>query len=465
MIEITIPCPQCGQSFELTEALAAPLLESERHKAAAEAERRLRSEREAIAAAATAAARKETAAEVASFKRAAEAKDAELAKARDAELAARTAMREASEAKARIEVEVARRVGEAIQSATLRARTEAADQFTNELKAAKDEIRDKNRKLAEAEAAEIAARRAKREAEEAKHSTELLVECRLDAERAKARDAAIRERDEDHRLKLADKDRQLTELRDKLEEARRKADQGSEVCAGDVLELDLFEALQRAFPMDLLERVRKGQRGGDVLHTVRSRSGAVCGRILWETKRTKNWAEAWLAKLREDQREASADVAALATETLPPDIEAFGERDGVWVTSLATMLPVAELLRHALIEITTARRAGAFADSQKDRIHSYLIGPQFRQRMSGVAEAYSAMREELDKEKRATVKQWSSREQHLSRILLGMSGVYGDLYGIVGASLPAVEGLALPEPEAASSDTAEEHDPDDREVA
>ena len=465
MIEITIPCPHCGQSFELTETLAAPLLESERHKATAETEQRLKFEREAIEAAAAAKARREAAAEVAGLRRASEAKDAELAKARDAELAARAAIREASEAKARVELEVARRVGEAIQSATQRVRAETADQFTNELKAAKQEIRDKNAKLVEAEAAEIAARRAKREAEEAKRNAELLVERRLDEERNKARDTAIRERDEDHRLKLADKDRQLTELRDKLEEARRKADQGSAVHAGDVLELDLFETLQRAFPMDLLERVRKGQRGGDVLHTVRSISGAVCGRILWESKRTKNWAEGWLAKLREDQREASATIAVLATETLPPDLETFGERDGVWVTSLAVVSPVAALLRHALIETATARRAAALADSQKEQIYSYLTGPQFRQRMSGVAETYSAMRDALDKEKRATVKQWSSREQHLNRILVGMSGVYGDLYGIVGASLPSVEGLALPEPEAVSGEPPGEGGPVDREVA
>jgi hypothetical protein len=286
---------------------------------------------------------------------------------------------------------------------------------------------------------------------------------RLDEERAKVRELALKERDDDYRLKLSEKDKQLTELKEKLDEAQRKADQGSQQRTGEVLELDLHNTLQAAFPFDLFERIPKGQRGGDVLRTVRSPTGADCGRILWESKRTKNWQESWLPKLRDDQREARADIAAIASETLPEDVTSFGERDRVWVTSLGTVVPVAGALRYVLIETATARRAGDLTDSKKDLIFAYLTGPQFRQRMTSVAEAYVEMRSDLDREKRLIVKQWSTREKQLDRVAAGMACVYGDLQGIVGASLPRVEGLSLPEPEAEQDDTSD--NPPDREAA
>ncbi len=463
MPDLTITCPECGASIELTEALAAPLLEAERLKVAAESQRKLATERAAIEAAVSAKVRAEEAAKMAVFERASEAKDAELAKAREAELAAIQARQEAEEAKRNIDLEVARRAAEEAEIAAKRAREETAHQFEARLQAAEVERAAVAAKLHTAEAAELAARKAKTEAEEAQRNAELEVTRRLDAERAKVREQALKERDDEYRLKLSDKDKQLAELKEKLDEAQRKADQGSQQRTGDVLEMDLYSTLQAAFPFDLFERVQKGQRGADVLHTVRSPSGAECGRILWESKRTKTWQDSWLPKLRDDQREARADIAALASETLPDGLAPFGERDRVWVTSLGTVVPVGAALRHALIETATARRAGALTDSKKDLIFGYLTGPEFRQRMTSVAEAYGEMRSDLDREKRLIAKLWCSREKQLDRVMGGMVGVYGDLQGIVGASLPRVEGLSLPEPEAEQDDTFDS--PPDQEAA
>jgi hypothetical protein len=434
MTDLSITCPECGAEIELTEALAGPMLELERRKATAAAERKFASERAAIE-----------------------------EKAREAELAALKVQQEAEATKRNLDLEVARRVAKEAEIAAKRAREETAQQFDTRLKAAETERAEVATKLAVAEAAELAARKAKAEAEEAKRQAELKVARRLDEERAKVRELALKERDDDYRLKLSEKDKQLTELKEKLDEAQRKADQGSQQRTGEVLELDLHNTLQAAFPFDLFERIPKGQRGGDVLHTVRSPTGADCGRILWESKRTKNWQESWLPKLRDDQREARADIAAIASETLPEDVTSFGERDRVWVTSLGTVVPVAGALRYVLIETATARRAGDLTDSKKDLIFAYLTGPQFRQRMTSVAEAYVEMRSDLDREKRLIVKQWSTREKQLDRVAAGMACVYGDLQGIVGASLPRVEGLSLPEPEAEQDDTSD--NPPDREAA
>jgi hypothetical protein len=375
------------------------------------------------------------------------AKDAKLKSAQQAELAARKAKEEAEQGKREAELAVQRRVDHMRLSIAAEATQKASDEAATKLKAAEASIAEKDAKLVAAQASELEARRLKVEAEEAKREVELTVARRLDVERSKAREQAARERDDEFRLKLGDKDEQLRAMREQIEELRRKGDQGSQQLVGEVLELDLLSTLQDAFPGDRFERVKKGLRGADVLQTVLSPSGSECGKIIWESKRTRNWSEPWLAKLRDDQRETKADVAALASETLPEGLSAFGLRDGVWVTALSSVVSMAAVLRHGLIDVSTARRAGALAESKKDHVYAYLTSPQFRQRIAGVAEVYVEMRSELDREKRATLTQLSKREKQLDRILAGVTGFYGDLQGIAGSSLPPVEGLSLAAPE------------------
>ena len=467
MSNINFPCPHCREPIELTEALAAPLLASERQKGVAEAERRFAADRQAIENAAAAKARDESAAEIAALTRGAAAKEAEVVSARQAELAARNAIRAAEEAQQNVDVEVSRRVADQLRAAIAKAQQDTATQYSKELADAQSEISEKNAKLAVAQQAEIEARRAKREAEDAKHEADVLVERRLDDERKKAREAALRERDSEHHLTIADKDRQLADLREKLDEARRKADQGPQQQKGDVLEVDLYEALRGAFPGDELERIGKGQKGGDVIQTVRSSSGLACGRIKWESKRTQNWSDAWLRKLRDDQRAYKCDLAAIVTETLPAGIAYFDVIDDVWVSGIVTALPMAAALRRGLIETATARRAVACADSKKDIVFGYLTGLEFRARVRGIVDPLIEMRSGLDSEKRTAARQFAVRDKQLERMALSLSGMYGDLQGIVGPSLPRVEGLLLADPQAsqASDFDGSGNNPDDREVA
>lgn len=546
MSDLTIECPKCHYPFELTEALAGPMLEAERRKAIAQAEQRFASDAKAIAEEATRKARAESEAIIAEFERRREAGEAEVAKAREAELAARRAQQEADDAKGRVEVEVARRVSEQAAAAAARAREdaanqhavaleeerrlaataratveealrkaraeseaaiaelsrqreaaeaqlaaareaevaarqakqdaddarrgveveiarriadqlpaaadrareEAAKQYAGELERVRNEIVAKDAKLAEAQDAEVAARRAKREAEEAKRETELLVERRLDEERGRVREQALKERDDEYRLKIQEKERQLSDLKDKLDEAQRKADQGSEQLRGDVLELDLYDLLASAFPDDQFERVKKGQKGGDVIHTVRTSSGVVCGRIKWESKYTQNWSDAWLPKIREDQRAAKCDLAAMMTDALPDGVAQFELIDGVWVSGIATAVPMAAALRRGLIDTAAARRSAASAASTKDQVYGYLTGPEFRARVQGVVEPVVEMRKSLEAEKRAASRQFAARDKQIERVVGNMAGMYGDLQGLAGPSFPTVEGLALPEPDA-----------------
>jgi hypothetical protein len=426
--------------------------EAEQAKAQVEVEvqRRVDNQRKAVAEEAARKARTEADLELSDVKAKLADGEATVERAAAAELAARKAKEAAEAAKAQTELDVQRQVDAMREQVGREAARKASEQANLKLAAAEALIAEQEAKLAASQMAEVEARRLRAEAEQQKRETELTVARRIDEERTKVRDEALREREDEHRLKLGEKDAQIRAMQEQVEEMRRKSAMPSQQLVGDIQEVDLLATLQEAFPSDRFERVKKGQRGADVLQTVLSANGSVCGNILWESKRTKNWSELWLGKLREDQREAKADLAALATETLPEGVSSFIERDGVWVMPLSGVVPVGAALRRLLLEVAAARRAGALAESTKDHIFTYLTSPQFRQRVSGIVEGYGDMRSDLDREKRATLASWNKREKQLERILLGMTGFYGDLQGIAGPSLPAVDGLLLSGPEDAS---------------
>lgn len=508
-----INCPHCGKGFELTEALAAPLLEAERAKVDNEVKRRLSVELPSAEAKGRAAAEADAAAKIqvaetlakesASKLRDAQAqelavrqererliqekaaieltvqrrvdeekhqaashaktvadgewqarmaaaeksiadKDAKLRDAEQAEIRARQVQQQAEEALRQADITVARRVEEEKQRISIETRTAVDLDWQAKMKEAQDALSAKDAKLREAEQAEIQARQLKVKADETLRQAELTIARRLDEERAKVREIAVHERDEEHRLKLGEKEKQLDDMRKQIEELRRKGDRSAQQLVGDVLELDLQEVLSHAFPHDQFERIKKGQSGADLMQTVRTSGGHVCGRILWESKRTKSWSDGWLTKLREDQRAVKTELAAIVTETLPDTVTNFAVVDGVWVSAINTAMPMAAALRVGLIETARARLAAEGSGTKKDLVYTYLIGAEFRQRVIGMLEPIVDMRDSLMKEKALLTRQWSSREKQLERALTNVANLYGDLHGIVGNSLPAVEGLSLP---------------------
>lgn len=454
--DVSIQCPHCGQSFQLTQALAAPLLEAERDKLKAEARRFVMHERAEVEARAKAAAEAEYAEERKTFQESMAERDEQVRAAKTAELAAHKARSEADAAKRDIDLVVERRMQEARAQILNEAAAKANAESEAAIKAMNAELEAKDAKLREAQAAELDARRLKVEAEQAKREVELQVTRQMDAERAKVRDAAIRERDEEHRLQLAEKEKQIQAMNQQVEELRRKGTSGSQQVAGEVLELTLEDALRHAFPQDRFDPVPKGQSGADIVQTVMSPGGVPSGKILWECKRTKAWNKAWLSKLRDDQRAAGANVAVIASDTLPDEVSTFDCMEAVWVSALHVVVPLACVLRAGLLDTATARRAAAIDGSIRDEVFNYLTTPKFRDRMVQTVEPYVEMRKDLDSEKRSTLKQWGKREKQLDRMLGGVSGLYGDLQGIVGPGLPSLPTLELPglepadaEPEAA----------------
>ncbi len=286
-----------------------------------------------------------------------------------------------------------------------------------------------------------------RELEEQKTKIELEVTRRIDAEREKIKQQALEILTEEHRLKDLEKDKLINDMRKTIEDLKRKSEQGSMQTQGEVLELDFEEFLKTKFPSDDISPVPKGMRGADILQKVYSRSGQYCGSIIWETKRTKSWSNAWIQKLKDDQREVKAEIAVLATEAMPKDINTFEQIDGVWVTNLTLAGSLAVALRTGLIKVAQARNAAISKDEKMEVLYKYLSGPEFKQKIEAIVEAFKSMKEDLEQEKRAIMRIWNKREKEIERVITNTVGMYGDMQGIIGSSMPKIKMLDLDEKE------------------
>ena len=272
---------------------------------------------------------------------------------------------------------------------------------------------------------------------------ELTVEKRVQDGLTEVRSQAKREAEEGLKLKVMEKDQTIASMQQKIEELKQKAEQGSQQLQGEVQELELENLLRTKFPYDTVEPVPKGEFGGDTLQRVVSPSGLMCGTILWESKRTKNWSPGWLVKLREDQRRAKAEISVIVSTALPDGIETFDVIDGVWITHPRCILPVATILRHTLLQVNSAKLITEGQQTKAEMIYQYLTGQRFRQRVEAIVEAFSSMQEDLDKERKAIMKQWAKRSEQIERVMGATVGMYGDLQGIAGKSIQEIEGLEL----------------------
>lgn len=415
MTEPTIICPNCKTEIRLTESLAAPLLAATRKQF----EQQLAQKDDDIAKREQGIREKE--------KQIAEAK-----RTLDEQIADQVA--------AQLKAERARVIAEESKKAKLASAAELEAKAL-ELAELQGVLKVRDEKLAEAQKAQAELIKKQRELDDAKRELELTVEKRVQDGLTEVRAQARREAEDGLKLKVLEKDQTIASMQQKIEELKQKAEQGSQQLQGEVQELELESLLRAKFTFDTIEPVPKGEFGGDALQRVTSPGGQACGTILWESKRTKNWSDGWLTKLREDQRTAKAEVAVLVSQALPKGVETFDVVDGVWVTSPRAALPVATVLRHSLQQVSMARAVSEGQQTKTEMVYQYLTGPRFRQRVEAIVEAFSSMQEDLDKERKAIMKQWAKREEQIERVMGATVGMYGDLQGIAGKSLQEIEGL------------------------
>ena len=321
----------------------------------------------------------------------------------------------------------------------------AADlqQRVKELAELQEILKQRDEKLAVAQNAQAELIRKQRELDDAKREMELTIETRIQESLEVTREQAKKEAEAQLSLKVIEKEETIRAMQKKIEDLQRRAEQGSQQLQGEVLELQLEALLTAKFLHDRIEPVPKGEHGGDILQRVLLPTGTTCGTILWETKRTKNWTEGWLAKLRDDQRAAKAEIAVLVSAVLPKGVETFDQVDGIWVIHPKVILPIAVALRQMLIEVNQARQASEGQQTKMEMVYQYLTGPKFGLRVQAIVEAFSNMTDDLQTEKRAIMKQWAKREVQLGRVIEATTGMYGELQGIAGKSLKEIEGLDL----------------------
>jgi hypothetical protein len=321
--------------------------------------------------------------------------------------------------------------------------TEKAQQLiAKEKQQLKDELKEKQDQIAQYQATELELRKEKNKLDEDKAALELDVQRRVDEQRKSIEERTRVAETEKSKFREAGMQKTIDDMSEKLQEAQRKAEQGSQQLQGEVLELILEEQLRDVFPLDVVEPIKKGTKGGDVIQRVMTRSGQLAGSILWEAKRTTAWGKDWCTKLKDDQRAAGAEVSVIVSVVLPKEFPAgqpFGLCEDVWVTSPAAVLPLAEVLRAGLSDVCKQRLIVAGKGEKMEAVYDYLTSPQFAHKLKAVYAAFKKMREELESERTAMQQRWTRREKQIQLATNEIVAIAGDIQGLAHQELPQLE--------------------------
>ena len=256
-------------------------------------------------------------------------------------------------------------------------------------------------------------------------------------------EAAKKRKDEEFELVKKDFEQKLKAQMDLVNEMKRKAEQGSMQLQGEVQELAIESILTQAFPYDQIEEIKKGQRGADAVQTVINEFGQICGKIIFESKRTQNFGGDWIEKLKTDQRETGAEIAVLVTQTMPKEMDRFGEKDGVWVCGFHEIKSLVFVLREILIRTQMAKSVNDNKADKMSVLYNFLTSSQFKQQMEAIVDGFSNLKSELDKEKRAMQRIWKEREMQIEKVIGNTIDMYGSIKGIAGNAISPIQYLEL----------------------
>jgi hypothetical protein len=295
-------------------------------------------------------------------------------------------------------------------------------------------------KLQAARAKEVAFLQKEQDLKTKEAELEVTLQRQLIEERGKLQEQLAKEEAEKNNLKeqqfamrTKELEKQIEDQKKLVEEMRRKQEQGSMQLQGEVQELMLEELLQTTFPFDKIEEVGKGVRGADCIQVVRNQFGNESGKIIYESKRTKDFANEWIEKLKSDMRTLGADVAIIVTQTLPKDMERFGEKDGVYICTFTEVRSVALLLRNALLKIAEAKKSQENKGDKMVMLYDYLISSEFSEQWKAIREGFMSMKLSIQKERDTMEKLWKAREKQLEKVLLNAAHIKGSVEGIAGA--------------------------------
>ncbi|HPM02076.1 MAG TPA: DUF2130 domain-containing protein [Candidatus Cloacimonadota bacterium] len=362
---------------------------------------------------------------------------------------------EIREQQANIDHLVAEKLKEESVKATKQLKNQFEKQYEQQLKTLSEEAEYAKTEISNLKTAKIENEQLKRKLNDQEQDLALKYEQTL-TDKLKQETETIQKRESERvELKIKERDELIGSLKKQVEEMSRKAEQGSMQVQGEVQELAIEEILRNMFPVDLIEEVGKGIKGADVIHTVRNRFGVDCGKILYESKRTKTFVNDWIPKLKADALTVKADVLVIITEALPEGIEKIGQKDGIWICSFFDFKGLVIILRESLLKISEAFSSQTNKGEKMQMLYDYLTSNEFMMQISAIIEGFSDLQDSYIREKRAMERIWKEREKQLQKVLLNTNHFIGSIKGIAGTSIPQLKEigpkdniLELPENEA-----------------
>ncbi|WP_205510743.1 DUF2130 domain-containing protein [Longitalea arenae] len=326
------------------------------------------------------------------------------------------------------------------QSIEVNLRKSIAADFETKLHLLQQTNKDQENKLVLARQKELEFLQKEQALKNKEAELELSVQRKLQEERVKLaeelrklEEQKIAAKETEYQLRVRELEKQLDDQKKLAEEMRRKAEQGSMQLQGEVQELILEEMLKSAFPFDLVCEVGKGVRGADCILTIRNSLGQECGKIIFESKRTKHFDKNWIEKLKADMRSTSADVGVIVTQALPEQVPGFGQLDGIWICSFSDALALVHVLRDGILKIFTAAKTHENKGDKMQMLYGYLTSNEFSEQWKAIREGFQAMKQSIQKERDAMEKLWKMREKQLEKVLLNASHIKGSIEGIAGS--------------------------------
>lgn len=319
------------------------------------------------------------------------------------------------------------------------------EDYDKQLTELNTEIDERKKEVQALKDKEIELERLKRKFDERDKELELEYEKKLNQQMSDYEKTILEREGEKTDMKLREKDKQLEDMRKQIDEMKRKAEQGSMQLQGEVAELALEDILKDMFPDDKIDEVPKGRKGADIVHAVIDGDGNECGKIVYESKRTKNFNKSWIEKLKKDQLSEKADIAVLITEVLPEEIQSIGLLEDIWVCDFRSFKGLVLSLRQGIIRLSGAIESQTNKGDKMEMLYNYLTSNEFKLQIDSIMDGFMNLKESIDKERYAMEKLWKEREKQLEKVLMSTSHFYGSIKGIAGSALPTVPALELPE--------------------
>ena len=322
-------------------------------------------------------------------------------------------------------------------------RKEILDEQSESMALLQKQLEEKSNQVKELNVAKAQIGQLQREKEEMESAimakAELALNEKLKLEKEKIQKAT----DEQNELKLRQKDEQLRQLQEQLQIAQRKAEQGSMQLQGEVQELAIEEWLKEKYPFDTIDEVKKGARGADCMQIVHTRESQNCGKIYYESKRTKDFQKSWIEKFKADMREKGADIGVLVTDVMPSDMQRMGLYEGIWICSFEEFKGISAVLREQIIKIHHAMKSQENKTDKMSLLYGFLTSNEFKMQIEAIVEAFTTMQSDLDSEKRSMQRIWKQREKQIEKVLDNTINMYGSIRGIAGNAIGNIKALEL----------------------